>query len=225
MKPGGGRTSLYFDLLDGFQQPGCSICRYTLRAVERFFASLTYENTNDYDIRSDVRAARGFCNRHTMQYVGLADELGTAIICRDLLHTVLPALAEATPSGLTAMAAALTDLEGRRAAERALKALAPTQTCLACRRLLAAEDDYRSTLLRHLESAEFAAAFAASSGLCTVHGSQALQQSRGIRRDVLRRVQRQSYSALLQHLATAGPDEPVSPPTLTASVGGQDIRP
>jgi len=224
MKPG-GRTSLYFDLLDGFKQPGCSVCRFTLRAVERFFASLTYENTNDYTIRSDVRAARGFCNRHTQQYLTFADELGTAIICRDLLHTILPALAEATPGGLAGVAGSVTDPDGRRAADRALKALAPTQTCLACRRLLAAEEDYRSTLLGHLDNPDFSAAFTASSGLCVVHADQAMQHSRGTRRDVLRRVQRHSYSALLQTLTTAGENAPAAAPALNIAVGGPSLRP
>lgn len=224
MRPG-GRTSLYFDLLDGFKQPGCSICRFTLRAVERFFASLTYENTNDYTIRSDVRAARGFCNRHTQQYLTFADELGTAIICRDLLHTVLPALAEAMPGGLAAVAGNLTDPEGRRAADRALKALAPTQTCLACRRLLAAEEDYRATLLRHLDNPEFSAAFAASSGLCIVHAEQGVQHSRGGRRDMLQRIQRQCYSVLLQQLLAAGADEPVPDAIFSAAFGGPGLRP
>ncbi len=225
MTPGGGRTSLYFDLLDGFKQSDCSICRFTLRAVERFFASLTYENTNDYAIRGDVRAARGFCNRHTMQYLTFCDELGTAIVCRDLLHTVLPALAEASPKGLTAMVSALTDPEGRRAADRALKALAPTDTCLACRRLLAAEDDYLSTLLRHLGNAEFAAAFSASAGLCVVHGTVALQQSQGTRRDTVRRVQQRCCQRMLQCVTASQPTAPQLQQALAFAVGGEGIRP
>jgi hypothetical protein len=225
MKPKGGRTSLYFDLLEGFQQPGCGICRFTLRAVERFFASLTYENTNDYDIRSDVRAARGFCNRHTEQYLGFSDELGTAIICRDLLHTVLPALATATPSGLAAMAGAFTDPDGRRAADRVLKALAPTATCLACRRLLAAEEDYLSTFLRHLGNAEFASALAASGGLCVVHCSLALQQSRAGQRDVIRRIQQQWWQTLLDDLSGVRPTDQQVRQALATAVGGEGIRP
>lgn len=220
-----GRTSLYFDLLDGFRQPGCSICRYTLRAVERFFAGLTYENTNDVAIRDAVRAARGFCNRHTVQYLGFSDELGTAIICRDLLHTVIPAIGEALPTGLAAMTGALTDADGRRAADRALKALAPTETCLACRRLLEAEEDYLATLLGHLDNAEFAAAFAASAGLCVLHADLALQQSRGARRDVLRRVLDQRWNALLEALDGGRLTAPELEQALTVAVGGKGIRP
>jgi hypothetical protein len=225
MKTNAGRTSLYFDLLEGFKQPSCAVCRYTLRAVERFFASLTYENTNDYDIRGDVRAARGFCNRHTEQYLGFSDELGTAIISRDLLHTVLPALEEAMPNRLTAITGSLTDPDGRRAADRVLRSLAPTDTCLACRRLLAAEDDYLSTLLLHLGNAEFATAFAASRGLCVVHCSLALRQSRGVRRDAIRRVQQQCLQAALEAMVAAGSLEQQLQWALALAIGAEGIRP
>lgn len=223
--PSRGRTSLYFDLLEGFQQPGCTICRYSLRAVERFFDGLTYENTNDYATRDAVRAARGFCNRHTGQYLGFSDELGTAIICRDLLHTVLPAIAEALPSGLAAMTGGLTDPDGRRAADRALKALAPREICLACRRLLEAEEDYLSTLLRHHDNAEFGAAFAASTGLCVLHAGLALQRSRGARQEALRRTLDQQWADLLEALDGERSDVPSAAQALTAAVGGEGIRP
>lgn len=220
-----GRTSLYFDLLDGFKKPGCGICRYALRAVERFFDSLTYENTNDPAIRDGIRAARGFCNRHTQQYLDFSDELGSALIYRDILHTVLPALDSARPGGLAGVAGALTDPDGQRGADRALKALAPTDRCMACRRLQESEEHYLATFLQHLGNQEFAAAYEQSDGLCTVHGSSVLQRSRGARRDVLRRVQQRAWSALLQELEQGAPEAPLLQPALAAAVGGKGVRP
>jgi hypothetical protein len=220
-----GRTSLYFDLLDGFKKPGCSICRYALRAVQRFFESLTYENTNDPGIRNGVRAGRGFCNRHTLQYVGFDDELGAALIYRDLLHTVLPALDVATPDGLAALAGALTDPDGQRGADRALKALAPTDVCLACQRLQQSEEHYLATLVQHLGNQEFAAAFEHSSGLCTVHADLALQQASGKRRDLLRCVQQRCRHALLPTLDREHAETPALQEALAVAVGGKGIRP
>jgi hypothetical protein len=220
-----GRTSLYFDLLDGFKKPGCGICRYALRAVERFFDSLTYENTNDPRIRDGIRAARGFCNRHTVQYLGFSDELGSALIYRDLLHTVLPALQVATPGGLAGVAGALTDQDGQRGADRALKALAPTELCMACQRLQQSEEHYLATLLQHLGNKEFAAAYESSDGLCTVHANLALQSSKGARRDLLRRVQQRSWDALLQELAKETPEAPLLQQALAAAIGGKGLRP
>ena len=220
-----GRTSLYFDLLDGFKKPGCGICRYALRAVERFFDSLTYENTNDPGIRDGVRAARGFCNRHTLQYLSFGDELGSALIYRDLLHTVLPAINEARSSGVAAMAGALTDPDGQRGADHALKALTPTELCLACQRLQQSEEHYLATFLQHLGNQEFAAAFEQSSGLCTVHANLALQRSRGGRRDLLRRVQQRCWSALLQGLQSEQAEASALQSTLAVAVGGKGLRP
>lgn len=220
-----GRTSLYFDLLDGFKKPGCSICCYALRAVERFFDSLTYENTNDPGIRDGVRAARGFCNRHTLQYLSFGDELGSALIYRDLLHTVLPAINEARSTGMAAIAGALTDPDGQRGADHALKALAPTEVCLACQRLQQSEEHYLATFLQHLGNQGFAAAFEQSSGFCTVHANLALQQSRGARRDLLRRVQQRCWNALLQGLQSAQPEAIALQSALAAAVGGRGIRP
>jgi hypothetical protein len=220
-----GRTSLYFDLLDGFKKPGCGICRYALRAVERFFDSLTYENTNDPSIRDGVRAARGFCNRHTVQYLSFGDELGTALIYRDLLHTVLPALDAAAPGGLAGIAGALTDQDGQRGADHALKALAPSEICMACQRLQQSEEHYLSTFLQHLENQDFAAAYESSDGLCTVHTNLALQPSKGARRALLRRVQQRSWDALLHELAKETPEAPLLQQALAAAVGGKGMRP
>ena len=220
-----GRTSLYFDLLDGFKKPGCGICRYALRAVERFFDSLTYENTNDPGIRDGVRAARGFCNRHTVQYLGFGDELGSALIYRDLLHTILPAIDAAAPGGLAGVAGALTDQDGQRGADHALKALAPTEMCLACQRLQQSEEHYLATFLQHLGNQEFAAAYESSDGLCVVHATLALQSSKGARRDLLRRVQQRAWEALLQELEQGTPEAPLLQQALAAAVGGKGMRP
>ena len=222
----GGRTSLYFDLLDGFNQPSCPICRFALRAVGRFFDALTYENTNDPNVRRGVRAARGFCNRHTQQYVALGDELGAAIIYRDLLHTIIPALGEAAPDGFADVAGALTDPDGEHLADHALRALAPEDVCYACQRQRESEDHYLSTLVQHLGTKEFTAAYERSAGLCAVHVEPALRACRDQgRRDLLVGLQRRSWQALLERLERDEPDDATLRAALTAAVGGQGIRP
>jgi hypothetical protein len=166
-----GRTSLYFDLRDGFALPGCAVCRYTLRSVQRFFEALVYENTNDFTLRASIRAARGFCNRHTAQYTSMGDELGAALIYRDLLHTIIPILDGSGPWSPRSVEAPRTR---PRRAQALLKALAPQQPCIACQRLHSAETSYVSTLLDHLAQPAFAGAFLASHGLCAPHAATAL---------------------------------------------------
>jgi hypothetical protein len=222
----GGRTSLYYDLLDGFKQPGCGICRFALRAVERFLDALAYENTNDPGIRNGVRAARGFCNRHTEQYLRLGDELGTAIIYRDLLHTIIPALEEAAPEGLAGVAGTLTDPSGDRQASRAQKALAPDDLCYACRRLGESEEHYLATLTQHLGNRDFAAAYERSAGLCAVHFGRALQACRDrSRQDLLVRTQQRSWQELLERAEREHPDPSILEQALASAVGGRGLRP
>ncbi|MER3404342.1 MAG: hypothetical protein C4289_03540, partial [Chloroflexota bacterium] len=83
------RHSLYFDLLDAFGEPGCALCRLATRSTARFLDVLSYENVNDYEVREWLRQARGFCTVHAWQWADdVRDGLGTAIIYRDVLHSV-----------------------------------------------------------------------------------------------------------------------------------------
>jgi hypothetical protein len=95
----GGRHSLDYDLIDLFDRPGCPVCRLGLSGVYRWLDSFAYEGVNDYELRAALRASRGFCNAHAWQLIGeVHDLLGVAIVYRDVVHTSLPALAEAVPS-------------------------------------------------------------------------------------------------------------------------------
>ncbi len=222
-----GRTSLYFDLRDGFRLPGCSICRYALRAVERFFAALTYENTNDPQIRAELRASRGFCNRHTLEYLSWGDELGAAILYRDLLHTIAPAIEGMSGENGLGILNPLTALgNGSKLAESTVRGLAPTHVCLACQRLEASEDDYIDTLLTHLNDEQFAAAFATSDGLCVVHAAMALQRARRAQQTFLRRTQEQIWKEALAKLTEAHRQQDVQlKGVLALAVGGKGVRP
>src|SRR5438874_2101710 len=64
----------------------CSVCRLTLESVDRLLHLLSLENVNDADTRQELRAAGGFCNRHSYMWSRLHDALGTAIIYEDLLR-------------------------------------------------------------------------------------------------------------------------------------------
>lgn len=64
----------------------CPVCRLTLQGVDRFMHLISLENVTDVDTRLKLRAAGGFCNRHSYQWATLHDALGTAIIYEDLLR-------------------------------------------------------------------------------------------------------------------------------------------
>ena len=90
-------TQTYFEMLEMLEaeahpgKPGrprhlCPVCRLTLQGVDRFMHLISLENVTDVDTRLQLRAAGGFCNRHSYQWAQLHDALGTAIIYEDLLR-------------------------------------------------------------------------------------------------------------------------------------------
>lgn len=203
------RHSLYFDLLDAFREPSCAVCRLATRSAARFLDVLSYENVNDYEVREWLRQARGFCTVHAWQWADdVRDGLGTAIIYRDVLHTVqadaraaaslfsgLPAVPVATAAQrfgarvgrwlrhpLAELARSLaggTAAPAARAGAPPARLLLPAGGCPACHALQQSERIYLETLLEHVHERELHERYAASAGLCLPHLLRALAQARG----------------------------------------------
>ncbi len=148
------RSGSYFDLVEGFAQPGCAVCGFVLRAVHRYLDVLSYESVNDPGFREALRSARGFCNRHAWRFVReIGDPLGVAIIYRDVLRAVLaPLELRADPS-----------------------ALEPQGPCQACRVEQDTTTRYLRLLLEQLHFERFRLAFQRSDGLCLPHLITALE--------------------------------------------------
>lgn len=141
------------------------MCRLGLRAVSRHLDVLSYENVNDPRTRSELRAARGFCNWHAWQFAEeIHDGLGTAIIYRDIIGELLDVLGARRQRGRRA--GALTRAPDFQAlAQR----LAPQQECPACRCLRQSSGRYLDTLIAQIPEAGFRARYLASDGLCLPH--------------------------------------------------------
>lgn len=175
------RTSLYFDLLDAFTEADCPVCRLSLRAVQRYLASLSYEYINDPGERAQLRAARGFCNRHAWQWWDEQhDRLGTAIIYLDVLTTVGRLLEQAVAARSRRRGTVTSTLWlGSNSDAHPAARLLPEGRCPACRQQAEAEARLLDTLLAHLEAPDFRAAYETSAGLCLPHLVQAIARGRG----------------------------------------------
>lgn len=174
------KHTLYYELRDALDASGCAICRLTHKAVARYLESLVYENANDYRIRAEAKAARGFCNLHAWQlrdYHGAA--LDVAILSNDVLTEWERALdhfapQQATPPGDRLRA--FFGLSPRQGDANALaESLSPHRPCLACSVRAETEDAYIHELLAHLADPELRAAFIAAGGLCLTHFRQTLR--------------------------------------------------
>jgi hypothetical protein len=154
------KDTLYFELLEALQAGGCALCRLARKASDSYLNALLYEGVIDVPIRDELRSARGPCHRHAWQ---MADKrgsvLGTAVIYRDVVNTLAKALREE--------AAAPRRWRGNR--DGLARRLAPTTGCPACALEQDAERRSANTLLKHLGSADIAAAYAAAGGLCLPH--------------------------------------------------------
>jgi hypothetical protein len=154
------KDTLYFELVEALQARGCALCRLARKASDSYINALLYEGVIDVPIRDELRNARGPCHRHAWQMTGKRGSvLGTAVIYRDIVNTLAKALQQD--------AAEPRRWRGYR--EALARRLAPTTGCPACTLEQDAERRSAKTLLKHLDSAEVAAAYAAGGGLCLPH--------------------------------------------------------
>jgi hypothetical protein len=139
------------------------VCRLALRSVGRWLASVAYDQVNDVELRSELRAARGFCNVHAHRWLrDVHSVLGTALVYQDLLKAGLRELdAENTQRGGLLRAI----LGGTHSAD--------IGDCPACRTQTQAERRYLAALLA--TAAAEPRVLDGSAGLCLKHARAALR--------------------------------------------------
>ncbi|MBV8086940.1 MAG: hypothetical protein JO247_19200, partial [Chloroflexi bacterium] len=75
-----------WDLQEALSPDRCAVCFVAERSVDRFLQTLSYESTNDPELRQRFVDGGGFCQRHGWRFVELThDALGLALLYRHLL--------------------------------------------------------------------------------------------------------------------------------------------
>ncbi len=83
----------YFQLLDGFKEPGCPVCSLLTHGAEKALDGLMYEQVNDPMTRDRLVASQGFCNWHAWILPRIGNSAtGVAIIYKHLLEVALNVL-------------------------------------------------------------------------------------------------------------------------------------
>src|SRR5438105_4206992 len=184
----GARDSAVFEVREALREPGCAVCRLTLRSVGRLIKSVAYEQVNDPPLRKELRLAHGFCNPHAHRWLREArNTLGTAIIYRDVISAALRDF-DAQPTG------------GILRALRGADKRDVSRACPACRVQSEAEGRYVDALLAVVSSNDDArAAFDRSDGVCRRHTLAALRRDSPGLEHVIKHT-RGKMSELLQHL-------------------------
>lgn len=159
---------LYHELLEALQGEGCAVCRLARKAGDSYIRALIYEGVTDVKLREALRNARGLCHSHGWRMAGRRGSvLGTAIIYRDVVNTLVKAL-EARPGGAR--------LFGRGQPELS-RALAASEDCPACVLERDAERRAVKILLNHTGDAAIAQAYQQAGGICLPHFQLALTQA------------------------------------------------
>jgi hypothetical protein len=168
---------LYHELFDALREDGCAICRLARKASDSYVRALIYEGVTDVKLRETLRNARGLCHQHGWRMAHRRGSvLGTAIIYRDVVNTLIKTL-EARPG-------AGPRLFGRGQPELS-RALGGAEDCPACALERDAEARAAKILLNNLGDAAVGAAYRESAGLCLPHFQLVLSQASHSARNTL----------------------------------------
>ncbi|MGD9376029.1 MAG: DUF6062 family protein [Anaerolineae bacterium] len=171
------------ELLDALEARGCPICRLVAQSAERHLDAVLWEQVNDPALRSQLNEARGYCQQHAWLLVRPGAALGTAILARSVLHSLLEVLSS-TPveRGSAPVWEGLRRTFDEKAASKGtaklVEALGPQEPCPVCRHVDTMERHYITTMLAHLDGPQgLADAYRNSDGLCVAHLRKALARA------------------------------------------------
>jgi hypothetical protein len=175
-------SAYYHDLRKAFSRPGCPVCRLVADSADRYLDAVLWEMVLDRQTRADINEARGYCREHGWLLDRVGAALGTAILTRGVLKTLLDELGsfsmEDAPESTIGSLRRSLEKKPSKAAKRVRVALEPERRCPACSHVSTVEQHIVSTLLMHFDSTEgLAEGFAASDGLCQAHFRACLAQA------------------------------------------------
>jgi hypothetical protein len=90
------RTATEISRMVGEKSDICPVCQFSHEGVVHHIDALFYEQVNDPGVREKIRKARGFCRFHARMIARQRDELGSAIILKDVLSNDLHDLQHGT---------------------------------------------------------------------------------------------------------------------------------
>jgi hypothetical protein len=166
----------YHALVEALDGDGCPFCTLVTAALERYFRTVLYEQVNDIGMRANLRESQGYCAAHGEMLRQARSALGSAIIHRDIVNTLVRTLEGERPPENTPRSW-LRGLVGadHRPQEQVLGGAEP---CPACLRVREREVNYADTLLLNWDDERLQRKFRSSSGLCLSHLRLTLARTR-----------------------------------------------
>jgi hypothetical protein len=177
--PTGAKFIGFFRLIDACVGPGCPVCRCVVADTRHYLDSLLYEQVNDPEIRSRLRASWGFCNWHAWMLREASDPaFGSAIIYEDMVRVVVrrfERLIGRVVGRGGRFVGWLRALVGRRRLPLLVELYRRRPLCPACGQAADSEARYIDAALRFVDDPQFDRAYRKSDGLCIPHALHALE--------------------------------------------------
>ncbi len=192
----GKKHSLYYTVLENFQEQGCSICYLLVESLERYLRGLLCDSVNDPGMRAVLIKAKGFCNSHAWRLKDIGDGLGTAIIYKDILTHLLAQVETVSVKELSQ------SIERTAKGGMLRSAKKTTGSCPACFFLQGNEERSLDVLTENIDDEQFSSAYESSDGLCLPHFLKAVKTVKDKeQRDFLIRVQTDKMEILSGELS------------------------
>jgi hypothetical protein len=174
--------SIYNDLLDGFKQPGCPVCRLERSAVDSFMDSLFQSNLKDIEVSQGLRVSFGLCREHSYQMLDLkfGDALTFSLIYHEILQSAIRGLqyVERPPQSPRWIHTMLERFKHNPTGKvkTAVIPLTPQKRCPACEQRDRTAQLAVEILVVSLENEVMSNALSSSDGLCLPHLRLAIVQ-------------------------------------------------
>lgn len=177
--------SIYNDLLDGFKQPGCPVCRLERSVVDSYLDNLFQSNLKDIEVSQGLRESFGLCREHSYQMLDskFGDALTFSLIYHEILQSAIHSLqsVEKPPQSLRRIHSMIERFKHNPTGKfkTAVIPLIPQKRCPACEQRDRTAQLALDILVGSLENEVMSNALTPSDGLCLPHLRLALVHMQG----------------------------------------------
>lgn len=179
------KSAGYYKLRQALAETGCPLCRVLAETADNYVDAVLWELVNDIESRQKLRQSLGYCREHTWLLVRHGAALGTAIMMKDLLDTLLALITpdkiqDTTSTGFSFRQVWQTFNSAQPVTNitKITTQLTPQLPCPVCTHVQTTETYLLESLLKHLTGSDnLWEAYQHSDGMCLAHFRLAVQQA------------------------------------------------
>ncbi len=171
------KSAGYYKLRQALAETGCPLCRLLAEAADHYVQAVLWELVNDIESRQKLRRSLGYCGPHTWLLVRHGAALGSAIMLKDMLDTLLRLVepdpgeaANSTGFSLRQVWQSFSAAQPPANTAKLTSALTPQLPCPVCANVETTAAYLLEGLLKHLTGPDnLLEIYQHSDGLCLAH--------------------------------------------------------